>query len=42
MTTQVIEETKASPLEAALDELNPDALTPKQALEAQTVRGLGT
>jgi DNA mismatch repair protein MutS len=31
---QVIEENKASPLEAALEELNPDALSPKQALEA--------
>jgi len=31
---QVMEETKASPLEAALEELNPDALTPKQALDA--------
>jgi DNA mismatch repair protein MutS len=31
---QVIEDNKASPLEAALDELNPDALSPKQALEA--------
>ncbi len=31
---QVIEETKASPLEVALDELNPDTLSPKQALDA--------
>ena len=30
---QVLEETKASPLEAALTELNPDALSPKQALD---------
>ncbi len=31
---QVMEENKASPLEAALDEINPDSLTPKQALDA--------
>jgi len=31
---QVMEENKASPLEAALDEINPDALSPKQALDA--------
>src|SRR5690606_13391283 len=30
---QVLEETKASPLEAALEALDPDALSPKQALE---------
>jgi DNA mismatch repair protein MutS len=30
----VMEEHKASPLESALDEINPDAMSPKQALEA--------
>jgi DNA mismatch repair protein MutS len=30
----VMEEHKASPLEAAIDEINPDAMSPKQALDA--------
>jgi len=30
----VMDENKASPLEAALDEINPDAMSPKQALDA--------